>query len=123
MRIISDGNISHRLVKVRVTKQELAMLLGYGDLEATLVFSTSDGWEVEMVSAVTKQLTTEKGLWTVNDELQVRKFVHGKLVALDQHYKRIESIHMNEVSGLIHVVWIGREENQRENHFNYHRAL
>ena len=59
----------------------------------------------------------------MGDELQVRKFVHDKLVALDTHYKRIASIHMNEVSGRIHVKWIGREENQRENYFQFHRDV
>ena len=62
MRVLSDGYVSHRLVKVRVTKQELATMLGYSGLEATLVFNTVDGWEVEMVSAVTKQHSSQRGL-------------------------------------------------------------
>lgn len=59
----------------------------------------------------------------MGDELQVRKFVHARLIKLDQHYKRIELIHMNEISGLINVQWIDREENQRQNYFNFHRGL
>jgi len=62
MRVISDGNVSHRLVKVRATKKELAQALGYDGLEATLVFNVADGWEIELVSAATKQCTGPRGL-------------------------------------------------------------
>ena len=59
----------------------------------------------------------------MGDEMGVRRFVHAKLLALDKHYKRIESIHMREDTGLVHVKWIGPEENQRENHFQFHRNV
>jgi len=59
----------------------------------------------------------------MGDELQVRKFVHAKLMHLDRHYKRIEYIHMNETSGVINVKWVGRDENQRENTFQFYRNV
>lgn len=66
---------------------------------------------------------SQEGGMCMGDELGVRKFVHAKLVALDIYYKRIESIHMNETTGLIHVKWIGREDVQRENYFQYRRKV
>lgn len=62
MRVISDGNVSHRLVKVRATKKELAQALGYDGLEVTLVFSTGDGWEIELVSSATRECAGPRGL-------------------------------------------------------------
>lgn len=59
----------------------------------------------------------------MGDELGVRKFVHGKLLKLDQHYTSIKMIHMKEDTGEITVEWYNREGEVRKNTFKFHRNV
>lgn len=59
----------------------------------------------------------------MGDELGVRKFVHGMLLGKDVSYERIESIHMNEITGVIAVRWIDREKRVRDDTFQYRRKV
>jgi hypothetical protein len=59
----------------------------------------------------------------MGDELGVRKFVHAKLLALDQHYTSIKMIHMKEDTGEIVVEWYTREGEIRKNYFQFSRKV
>ena len=59
----------------------------------------------------------------MGDEMQVRQFVHRKIVVIDKHYQSFESIHMDERTGVITVKWIDREGHGQTNTFMFHRSV
>jgi len=59
----------------------------------------------------------------MGDEFGVRKFVHAFLLKKDQQYRSIESIHMKEDTGEIHIKWVDREGQRREDRCRFHRNV
>jgi len=55
-------------------------------------------------------------------EKHVRTFIHKKLLAKDQHYQRMEFMHMNEATGVINVRWVDREGRTRNDTMQFTTA-
>jgi len=50
----------------------------------------------------------------MGDEFMLRKKIHRVLLQKDMHYKKLESAHMNEVTGVVTIKWIDRYDRERE---------